>query len=73
MDVLSLAVPITLNGQPWTLSAPSSVSDLLGSLDLDEDAVAVEHNRRVVTRSLWASTRIEAGDIVEIVRFVGGG
>ena len=64
---------ITLNGEPWGVSAPLSVRDLVGVLGLEEDAVAVEKNRQIVRRQAWPSTWLRAGDAVEIVRFVGGG
>jgi thiamine biosynthesis protein ThiS len=35
--------------------------------------VAVEHNRRVVPRAEHATVRLNHGDTVEIVTFVGGG
>jgi len=33
----------------------------------------VEHNRRIVRRGELASQQVAAGDVVEIVHFVGGG
>jgi thiamine biosynthesis protein ThiS len=33
----------------------------------------VEHNRRIVRRDELASRQVAAGDVVEIVHFVGGG
>ncbi len=71
--MVAAAVSIALNGERWQLAAACSVTQLLRELGLDEDAVAVERNRCIVARSHWASTRIESGDSVEIVRFVGGG
>ena len=69
----SVALSITLNGEPRSLSPESSVRDLVQELGLDEDAVAVERNLAIVSRSSWAETVLRAGDRVEVVRFVGGG
>ncbi len=64
---------ISLNGEPYELDAPLSVSDLLARLHIDPRRVAVEHNLVVVKRGLFDTTQINAGDEVEIVNFVGGG
>jgi thiamine biosynthesis protein ThiS len=37
------------------------------------DRVAVELNREIVPRTLWAETQLHEGDSLEIVHFVGGG
>jgi sulfur carrier protein len=42
-------------------------------LALGDGPVAVERNGDVVPRAEHASTRLERGDVVEIVHFVGGG
>ena len=49
------------------------ISDLIRSLDLNPERLAVELNRKIIRRSGWDSTRISEGDRVEIVHFVGGG
>jgi thiamine biosynthesis protein ThiS len=37
------------------------------------DRVAIELNREIVPRDRWAQTRLNDGDELEIVHFVGGG
>jgi thiazole synthase len=64
---------ITLNGDPFTLAAPMTVTALLGQLGIDPRSVAVERNFLVVKRDLYPATLVEDGDQVEIVNFVGGG
>ena len=66
-------VVVTLNGEPCSLTSPISVGDLIRRLGLDEDAVAVERNRDIVSRSAWSETVLLAGDTIEVVHFVGGG
>jgi thiamine biosynthesis protein ThiS len=66
-------LPITVNGQPRTVSAPATLDDLLRGLGLDARTVVVEHNRRIVRRPRLAETALAAGDAVELVHFVGGG
>ena len=64
---------ITLNGDPFDLSGPLTVSELLASLDIDARRVAVEHNLVVLKRAAFDSAVVSEGDQVEIVNFVGGG
>lgn len=64
---------IRLNGEPYELAGPLSITALLTGLGIDPRRVAVEHNQIVVKRGAYESTRIEERDEVEIVNFVGGG
>lgn len=68
-------VPVSfiLNGEPRAIPTASTVRDLIRELALDEQAVAIERNRQILTRPKWPSTPICAGDRIEIVHFVGGG
>jgi thiamine biosynthesis protein ThiS len=66
-------VRITLNGEPFELSGPLTVSELLSHLEIDARRVAVEHNVIVLKRTAFDSTMVSEGDQVEIVNFVGGG
>jgi thiamine biosynthesis protein ThiS len=66
-------VTIQLNGDSHDLPAPLTVQALLDRLAIDGRTVAVERNGLVVRRARYAETTVEAGDTIEIVRFVGGG
>jgi thiamine biosynthesis protein ThiS len=64
---------ITLNGEPFALTDPLTVSELLAQLKIDSRRVAVELNLVVLKRHTFDTTMINEGDEVEIVNFVGGG
>lgn len=64
---------IRVNGDPYELDEPVTISSLLARLDVDPRRVAVEHNLVVVKRATYGSTTVQSGDQVEIVNFVGGG
>ena len=66
-------ITVAVNGEDRQLPAGSTISDLLRVLALDHARIAVEHNRRVVPRAEHAGARLNHGDAVEIVTFVGGG
>jgi len=69
----SPGIQVSVNGEAVQVPAGSSLSDLLRALELDRARVAVEHNRRVVPRAEHAGLRLNHGDQLEIVTFVGGG
>ena len=64
---------IILNGEPRQVPGPSTVADLLQYLSLDPRTVVVELNRQIVRRGNLENTSLAAGDVVELVHFVGGG
>ena len=64
---------ITLNGDPFTLDDPLTITGLLAHLEIDPRTVAVERNFAVVKRDDYATTAIAEGDQIEVVNFVGGG
>ena len=66
-------IEITINGEPRNVATDLSVSELLAQLDLTRERVAVEHNLSILSQRYWAETRLQAGDRLEIVHFVGGG
>ncbi len=65
--------PLTVNGErlPWRPGL--SVAALLEERGAAGPGVAVERNLQVVRRAEHASTLLEPGDRIEIVRLVGGG
>jgi thiamine biosynthesis protein ThiS len=66
-------IQVSVNGEPLRVASGSTVADILRQLSLDRARVAVEHNLRVVPRAEHASLRLNHGDRLEIVTFVGGG
>jgi sulfur carrier protein len=67
------AVAITVNGAERHVPPGSGLLELLAELGLDPRAVAVEHNGEIVRRARLGEATLQAGDRVEIVRFVQGG
>jgi sulfur carrier protein len=66
-------VQIRLNGDPYEVTGPITVSALLARLEIDPRRVAIEHNLVVLKRDTFETTRVAEGDEIEIVNFVGGG
>lgn len=64
---------VTINGEPQSLTAGQTLADLLDQLQLNQRRIAVEVNREIVARELYAAHALTEGDEIEIVHFVGGG
>jgi thiamine biosynthesis protein ThiS len=64
---------VTVNDEPRTLAAGTTVADLVAALGLGPRRVAVERNRAVVPRATYAEVVLADGDTIEIIHFVGGG
>ncbi len=62
-----------LNGDPFEIAGPLTVSALLAQLEIDARRVAVEYNFVVLKRAAFDQTTVNEGDQIEIVNFVGGG
>ena len=61
------------NGKRIELDGPTSLTAYLDMLGVSPRAVAIEHNGMIIERDAYASTTLRGGDVVEIVRMVGGG
>ena len=66
-------IDIDLNGAPHRLAPGSSLLDLVDSLGLGGETVALAVNRWVVPRERWSDTALQPRDKVDVVRAIGGG
>ena len=66
-------IALRINGKQVDLEAPTGLLDYLATLGVDPRAIAVEHNGEIVERDRYSAVVLRAGDVVEIVRMVGGG
>ena len=67
---------LTINGRDRNfpeLELDSTLYHLVELLQLKADRVAVERNGDIVPRATWSEVRLEDGDKLEVVQFVGGG
>jgi sulfur carrier protein len=66
-------VLVTINGETREIPASLTLAGLVAHLGLTDGPVAIERNREVVPRAEHGRVTVEAGDVLEIVHFVGGG
>ena len=64
---------LTINGQRRTLTDGATVAALLQHLGLQPERVVVEVNLQIIKRDQRQAAVLRAGDVIEIVQFVGGG
>ncbi len=64
---------VTANGEAVEVPDGATVTDLLGVLGVGGRWVLVERNGEAVRRTDLATTRLAAGDRLELVRAVAGG
>ena len=66
-------IDIQVNGKPVAVTAGWTLSDFLASKKLHARLVVIERNGTILRHPQYPETVIEAGDVLEIVHFVGGG
>lgn len=66
-------IALQINGKPVELEEPTPLLGYLDMLGVSPRSVAVEHNGIIIERDAYATTTLSGGDVVEIVRMVGGG
>ena len=73
MAIETETIRITVNGEARDCVAGRTVTDLLSELGLHPRMVVVEHNREILDRARFDAVQVRAGDVFELVHFVGGG
>ena len=64
---------VQANGKPVELARGARMTDLLAALGLGARWVVAERNGEAVPRSAMATTVLEEGDRIELVKAVAGG
>jgi thiamine biosynthesis protein ThiS len=64
---------ITVNGKAREIDGEIDLPGFLRRFEIDPRLVAVAMNGEVVPKTAYASARVRAGDVLEVVRMVGGG
>jgi thiamine biosynthesis protein ThiS len=66
-------ITLQINGRRVKLDEPTALLTYLEKLGVSARAVAVELNGVIIERSAYKYAKLDDGDVVEIVRMVGGG
>ncbi len=66
-------ISLTVNGKPRQLKGETALPEFLHSLDVDVRLIAVAINGEVIPKTQLGGVTLHDGDVVEVVRMVGGG
>ena len=66
-------INLTVNGKPRPIDASVDLETYLMSFGLNLQFVAVGYNGEVIRKEEYACLTLKDGDVLEIVRPVGGG
>ncbi|QDT12859.1 sulfur carrier protein ThiS [Planctomycetes bacterium K23_9] len=66
-------IQVTVNGKPVQIASSMTVEQLLDSVEVPPNYLAVEVNADVVPREEYTVTMVNDGDEIELVTLVGGG
>ncbi len=72
-DYVRAAMMIVLNGEERSCQDGWTLADLVEDLGLTKKRIAAEVNRDIIPREAYGQQRLQAGDVIEVVNFVGGG
>ncbi len=64
---------ITVNGDTREFDSPLTLTELIEALGLESQLVLVERNLQIVERDDMEKTQLTEGDVIEILKVVGGG
>jgi len=64
---------IVVNGEQREADEPLTVAQLLATLQLRSEQVAVEINLKILDREDFLTWNLHDGDKVEVLSFIGGG
>ncbi len=64
---------VVINGETKNINDSINLFDLLKTLSLPTERVAIELNKEVIRKKDWQNISVNDGDKVEVIHFVGGG
>lgn len=64
---------IVANGRTRPVAGRTTIAGFLVAHGIDPDLVVVERNGEILPRAEYDAVRVQPGDELEIVHFVGGG
>lgn len=64
---------IILNGKPYVIENINNLLNILKTLDINPQNLIAEVNGEIVTAKEFENKIINENDVIELVKFVGGG
>ena len=66
-------ISIYINGQKKLVNVNNSLLDILETLNIQSNFIAIELNKEIIPKSVYSSKKILEGDSIEILEMIGGG
>ena len=66
-------IQLTVNGKPCELLEPTNVMEFLKTKNVNTKFIAVAHNGNILRKEEYGGIELQHGDVLEVVRPVGGG
>jgi sulfur carrier protein len=64
---------VLINGETREIIEETNLSELLKTLELPTERIAIELNKDVIRKKDWENIKVSDQDKIEIIHFVGGG
>lgn len=64
---------IILNGKPYVIENSNNLLNILETLDINPQNLIAEVNGEIITAKEFENKIINENDVIELVKFVGGG
>ncbi|MDD2838585.1 sulfur carrier protein ThiS [Sulfuricurvum sp.] len=64
---------IKVNGELREMEEGATLYALISALKLEERVMAAALNMQIVKQEKWKEARLQEGDVIELLDFVGGG
>ncbi len=68
-----MKMKIKINGIEKEIPENTTISELLSSLNILDKTMAVAVNMKIVKKDNWKNYKLQDGDKIEALNFVGGG
>ena len=66
-------IHVAVNGKNMSIENDTSLFELVEFLKISDKVMAAAVNMNIVKKDDWESYKLQAGDKVELLNFVGGG
>ena len=64
---------ITCNGETKEITSNTTLASFIRDMDLNPDTVVAECDDRIIKRDEYDTLVLQEGNVLELIRFVGGG
>ena len=64
---------IIVNGDKISIEKNINLENFLKLNNINNKNIVIEVNKIIITKSMWKEKKIKEGDVIEIIKAVGGG